>query len=145
VFHHILFATDGSPASRLAAEQCVRFAAEIKARLTLIHVVHPLLLFTYEPMVTEEIHAGYRRSRDEHARKALVPVEEMARTAAVPCESLLVEGNETYESIIKTARDRECDLIAMASHGRKGIKAVLIGSQTQKVLTHSAVPVLVFR
>jgi nucleotide-binding universal stress UspA family protein len=145
MFQHILFATDGSPASRLAAEQCLRFAGQIGARVTAVHVVTPLNLFTYEPMATEELRAAYRRSRDDHARACLGPLGELARNGAVTLETQLIEADEPYEAIVTAARDHGCDLIAMASHGLKGLKGVLVGSQTQKVLTHSALPVLVFR
>jgi nucleotide-binding universal stress UspA family protein len=145
VFQHILFATDGSPASRLAAEQCLRFAGQVGARVTAIHAVMPLHLFTYEPMATEELRDAYRRSRDEHTRQCLAPLEEMARSNGVQLDSEVIEGDEPYEAIVGAARNHGCDLIAMASHGQKGLKGVLVGSQTQKVLTHSALPVLVFR
>jgi nucleotide-binding universal stress UspA family protein len=145
VFQHILFATDGSPASRLAAEQCMRFAGQIGARVTALHVVMPLHLFTYEPMATEELRATYRRSRDEHAQACMAPLEELARANGVQLQTEVIEADEPYEAIVRAAHDNGCDLVAMASHGIKGLKAVLIGSQTQKVLTHSALPVLVFR
>jgi nucleotide-binding universal stress UspA family protein len=145
VFQHILFATDGSPASTLAAGQCMGFAAQVGARVTAIHVVMPLSLFAYEPMATEELRASYRRYRDEHAVQCMVPLQELARTNGVGLDTEVIEADEPYEAIIRAARDHECDLVAMASHGIKGLKAVLIGSQTQKVLAHSALPVLVFR
>jgi nucleotide-binding universal stress UspA family protein len=145
VFQHILFATDGSPASKLAAEQCMRFAGQVGARVTAVHVVMPLHLFTYEPMATEELRAHYRRYRDDHARECMAPLDELARANGVRLESLVIEADAPYEAIIRASHDHACDLVAMASHGNKGLKAVLIGSQTQKVLTHSALPVLVFR
>lgn len=145
MFQHILFATDGSPASKVAAEQCMRFAGQIGARVTALHVVRPLNLFTYEPMATEELRAAYRRSRDEHAHNCLAPLGALAGANNVRLETAVIQADEPYEAIIETARDRGCDLVAMASHGLKGLKAVVLGSQTQKVLTHSALPVLVFR
>jgi nucleotide-binding universal stress UspA family protein len=145
VFQHILFATDGSPASQLAAEQCLRFAGQVGARVTAVHVVVPIHVFTYEPMATEELRAAYRRYRDDHARQSMAPLQELARTNGVQLQGEVIEADEPYEAIIRTAHDNACDLVAMASHGQKGLKGVLIGSQTQKVLTHSAVPVLVFR
>ncbi|MGZ5198567.1 MAG: universal stress protein [Telluria sp.] len=145
MFQHILFPTDGSPASKLAAEQCMRFAGQVGARVTAVHVVMPLHLFTYEPMATEELRATYRRYRDDHARDCLAPLEELARSNGVRLETHVIEADEPYAAIIQAAHDNACDLVAMASHGIKGLKAVLLGSQTQKVLTHSALPVLVFR
>jgi nucleotide-binding universal stress UspA family protein len=145
VFKHILFPTDGSSASLVAAEQCMRFAAQVGARVTAMHVVLPLHLFTYEPMAIEEARAVYRRNRDERGRATLAPVEQLARDAKVAFDSVLAEADEPYAAIMATAHERSCDLVAMASHGHKGIKGVLLGSQTQKLLTHSALPVLVFR
>lgn len=129
----------------LAAEACVRFAAQTGARMTVVHVVPPVHLFTYEYEVTEKTHEAYRHMRDQRAKEVLQPVEQLAWTAKVPCKTMLVDADEPYEAILSTAQDEGCDLVAMASHGRKGIRAVLLGSTTQKVLTHSAIPVLVFR
>lgn len=145
VFKHILLPTDGSAGSSVAAAECIRFAAQVGARITAVHVVPPLHLFTYEPEVTEHAHETYHRNRDARARECLAPIEQLAREAAVPCESLMVEADNPYEAILSTAHDRGCDLVAMSSHGRRGIGAMLLGSQTQRVLTHSAIPVLVFR
>jgi nucleotide-binding universal stress UspA family protein len=145
VFQHILLPTDGSEPSKAAVGPCIRFAAQVGARITAMHVVPPLHLFTYEPEVTEHAHETYHRNRDARARECLEPVEQLAREAKVPCDTLMVEGDDAYQAILKTAHERGCDLIAMASHGRRGISAVLLGSQTQKVLAHSAIPVLVFR
>jgi nucleotide-binding universal stress UspA family protein len=145
VFQHILFPTDGSALSRAAAEACICFASQVGARITFVHVVPPLHLFTYEPMVTEKAHEAYRRNREQSAREYLDPLEQAARDANVPCAAILAEADEPYEAILSTAHDQMCDLVMMASHGRTGIKAVLLGSQTQKVLTHSAIPVLVYK
>lgn len=145
VFQHILLPTDGSPASLLAAETCIRLAAQTGARLTVVHIMPPLHLFTYEYEVTEQAHDAYRRMRDQHGKQSLEPVERMALTAKVPCKAMLVEADAPYLAIIEAARDQGCDLIGMASHGLGGIRAVLLGSTTQKVLTHSSIPVLVFR
>lgn len=123
----------------------MRFAAQIGARVTAVHVVPPLHLFTYEPVVTEQVHETYRRNRDARAQEFLVPIAQMAQEASVACNIMLAEADEPYEAIIRTARDQMCDLIVMASHGRKGVRAMLIGSQTQRVLTHSTIPVLVCR
>lgn len=145
MFQHILFATDGSPASQVAADACMRFAAQVRARVTILHVISNVHLYSYEPGFTEHIDDALRQNREEQARKAIEPVEAIARNAQVTFDSVLVHADEPSEAIVATARDKGCDLIAMASHGRRGVRAVLLGSQTQKVLTHSALPVLVFR
>lgn len=145
MYQHILFATDGSPASQVAADACMRFAAQVGARVTILHVITNVHLYSYEPGFAEPDHDKLRHDREEQARKSIEPVEAIARNAQVTFDSLLLHADEPSAAIVATARDKGCDLIAMASHGRRGIKAVLLGSQTQKVLTHSALPVLVFR
>jgi nucleotide-binding universal stress UspA family protein len=145
VFKHILFPTDGSPASQVAAEACMRFAAQVGARVTILHVLPNVHLFTYEPLIVEQANETWRHNREQHARACIAPVEDIARKANVKFASMLVPADEPCEAIIATAHEKGADLIAMASHGRRGIRAVLLGSQTQKVLTHSALPVLVFR
>lgn len=145
MYQHILLPTDGSEGSRAAAAASIRFAAQVGARLTALHVAPPLHLFTYEPEVTEHAHQTYHKNRDARAKACLEPIEQMARDAGVACDALMVEADDPYEAIIATAHERQCDLVAMASHGRTGLRGVLLGSQTQKVLTHSAIPVLVYR
>lgn len=145
MFQHILFPTDGSPASQVAADVCMRFAAQVGARVTILHVLQSVPLVAYEPTIVEQANETLRRNREQHARQCIAPVEELARKAQVTFDTVLMQAGEPCAAIISTAHDKGCDLIAMASHGRKGIKAVLLGSQTQKVLTHSALPVLVFR
>jgi nucleotide-binding universal stress UspA family protein len=145
VFQHILFPTDGSPASQVAADACVRFAAQVGARLTILHVEPAEHMVSAEPGYVEQAGEAWHRQRAEQARRCLGPVEALAAAAKVPFNSIVSTAHEPYVAIIDTAHSQGCDLVAMASHGRRGIKAVLIGSQTQKVLTHSALPVLVFR
>jgi nucleotide-binding universal stress UspA family protein len=80
-----------------------------------------------------------------HADRFLAVIVRAAKTADVPCETVLQTTDYPYEAIIAAAKEKGCDLIMMASHGRRGVEAFLLGSETQKVLTHSNVPVLVFR
>jgi nucleotide-binding universal stress UspA family protein len=145
VFKHILLPTDGSPAAESAVHACIRFARQTGASITAIHVMPVLHMFTYEPGVTESVHEQVRKERELHSKKYLELVDQRAAAAGVPCTSILMTSDYPYEAIIEAARSSHCDLIAMASHGRKGIKGLLLGSETQKVLTHSAIPVLVFR
>jgi nucleotide-binding universal stress UspA family protein len=145
VFQHILLPVDGSPASRNAVERCIAFAAELAARVTALHVVEPLHLFTYEFEVTEHVHAEYRRKLDAHKHEILLPVQQLAHDANVACDTLVVQADAPWMAIIDTARDQSCDLIVMGAHGKSGVRALLLGSQTQNVLTHSLIPVLVFR
>ena len=144
MFKHILLPTDGSPAAELAIDDCLRFARQTGASITAVHVMPLLHLFTYEPGVTESVHEQVRKDRELHSHKYLEHVAQRAAAIGVPCTTMLVTSDYPYEGIIEAARSRDCDLIAMASHGRKGIKGLLLGSETHKVLTHSAIPVLVF-
>jgi nucleotide-binding universal stress UspA family protein len=143
VFQHILLPTDGSAASQSAAAACIRFAASVGARVTALHVVAPLHLFTYEPQVTEQAHAAYRRKRDARAQQCLAPVSQLAAEAKVPCNTILAEADDASEAIVRTAHEQMCDVIAMAKHGRRGVRGLLLGSVTHKVLTHGALPVLI--
>jgi nucleotide-binding universal stress UspA family protein len=145
VYEHILLPVDGSPASKAAAEGGIALAAHVGARVTVLHAIAPLHLFTYEFEVTEQVHEEWRRKRDAEAAEFVAPVEKLAREAKVPCNVVLAQADEPYEAILNTAHEQLCDLIVMGSHGRKGVQGMLLGSQTQKVLTHSAIPVLVFR
>jgi nucleotide-binding universal stress UspA family protein len=145
VFKHILLPTDGTAAAHPALDACLRFAREIGARVTALHVAPALHIFTYEPGVTESVRQTVIKDRELHAKKYLDDVEQRAAAAGVACQTMLVTSDFPYEAIIEAARSRECDLIAMASHGRGGIKGLLLGGETQKVLTHSAIPVLVWR
>jgi nucleotide-binding universal stress UspA family protein len=145
VFKHILLPTDGSLLAQAATDKAIEFARQTGARLTAVHVMPELHLFTYEPGVTESVHDQIRKDRELHSQQVLGDVAERALAAGVPCETLLLTSDYVDEAIIAAARSQQCDLIAMASHGRKGITGLLLGSVTQKVLTHSAIPVLVFR
>lgn len=145
MFKHILVPTDGSPAAGPAIDATLRFAKQTGARVTALHVMPELHMFTYEPGVTESVHDQVRKDRELHSKKFLSQVEQQAAAAGVPCTAVLVTSDFPFEAIIATARSANCDLIAMASHGRKGITGMLLGSETQKVLTHSTIPVLVFR
>ena len=145
MFQHILLPSDGSASCLAAAAACIRFAAQVGARVTAVHVEQPLHMFTYEPQVTEHAHEEYRRVRAQHSRNCLEPIEELARAANVDCTTLVIDADEPWEGILKAAHDRHCDLVMMASHGHRGVGALLLASQTHKLLTHSAIPVLVYR
>jgi nucleotide-binding universal stress UspA family protein len=145
VFQHILLPTDGSVASLGAARACIQFAAQVGARVTAVHVVPPLSLLTYEPIVTDKALKAYARNREERVRECLDPIAQLGRDASVPVTTVLLEGFEPYQAILAAARDHGCDLVMMSSHGRKGVRAYFLGSETQKLLTHSAIPVMVYR
>ena len=145
MFQHILFPTDGQAPSRTALGQCVAFAKACGARLTAVHVVRPFHVLTTDAEMLRDTPETYAAHRQARARACLEQVAESAREQGVVYETLIVEHEDPYQAIIEAARIHHCDLIAMASHGRRGMRGMLLGSETQKVLTHSTLPVLVYR
>jgi nucleotide-binding universal stress UspA family protein len=139
VFKHLLVPTDRSPLSEEAIHMAVGLAKQFEAKITGIHVIPEFHLLTYD---TE---AQYSQHAKHHAEQYLAFIERVAMDAAVLCDSTSVVSDHPYDAVINTAQDRHCDLIAMASHGRRGMRALLLGSETQKVLMHSQIPVLVVR
>lgn len=145
MYKRILLPTDGSEASRRAIQSGIAFARSIGAELVALTVTPPFHTFTFDSDMIEQTPKEYAQASEASARRLLDEVLAAARDAGVSCTAEQRASDEPYEAIIATARERKCDLIAMASHGRRGIKAVLLGSVTQKVLVHSAIPVLVYR
>lgn len=145
MFKHILLPTDGSASSDRAIQAGVRLARDMGATVTGIHVVPPFHIFTYRPDMLEDTEDRYEKDSEAKARKILLTIEQQAAQCNVPCETVVVRSDDVYQAIIQMAADRQCDLIAMASHGRRGVRGLLLGSDTQKVLTHSQIPVLVYR
>lgn len=145
MYHHICIPTDGSPLSDYAVEQALLLAHALRARVTAVRVTEPLHVFAVSPEQLVVSGKEYQSTIHLAARDQLRAVVTRAHELAVPCETIVVEDEAPYEAIIAVAEQRGCDLIAMASHGRRGIKALVLGSETLKVLTHSTLPVLVYR
>lgn len=145
MFKHILLPTDGSELSKKAIEQGVRLAQSVGAKVTGIYVMEPYHFFSYKPDQLEDDEEDYTRHMQKHAGEYLSVILEAAHAAGVPCEVTAASNDHPYEEIIKTAEVRGCDLIMLASHGRKGMQAMLLGGETNKVLTHTKIPVLVYR
>lgn len=145
MFKHILIPTDGSEASRSAIQNCIAFAKEIGAKVTGLHVIPEFHIFTYQPEMLEDIRQQFAKDAVTQAKKYLNEIEVAAKEAGVNYDIIYMVSDQPYEVIIKIAEDKKCDLITMASHGRKGLKGFLLGSEAQKVLTHSQIPVLIFR
>lgn len=145
MFKHLLVPTDGSELSEAAVHMAVNLAKEFQAKITGIHVIPEFHLLTYNA----EMLADTRTEHEQHARtqaeRYLTFIAHAADGAGVPCETTWLVSDHPYEGIIKVAQERQCDLIVMASHGRRGVEGLLIGSETQKVLTHIRIPVLVYR
>lgn len=149
MYKHILLPVDGSALSRKAERECIAFAKSIGAKVTAIHVVSRFHLHitpwaTPKEMLTT-IEKQHEEEAQEIARTMLSALETRAKAEGVKCDSVIVVGDSPYEEIIDNAEKRKCDLIMMASHGRSGVDAVLLGSETVKVLTHAKIPVLVVR
>ena len=147
MFKHILVPTDGSALSLRAATNAVQFAKINGARITAFYAApeyHPNISGDYMPANFVPL-AGFKKQIQETADKYLGQVKKLAAVGKVPCAGAYVSNDSPYQAIIKAAKANKCDLIFMASHGRSGITGLLIGSETNKVLTHCKLPVLVYR
>jgi nucleotide-binding universal stress UspA family protein len=145
MFTHILLPTDGSPLSEAAIRQGIQFAKGINAKITGFYVMPEFHVFTYRTEMLEDTKEEFAKDCETHARQYLGVIEKVAKEAGVACDTTFATDDHPYEAIIKAAEKQGCDLIMMASHGRRGVQGILIGSETQKVLTHSKIPVLVYR
>ena len=145
MFKHILIPTDGSDLSKIAIENGVRFAKELNAKITGLTVTVPFHYFAIDAKQVGGSADDYIGHADDQAVRNLNVLKDAADKAGVPCELMHRIGEHPYEEIVKAAQEQNCDVIFQASHGRRGISALLIGSETNKVLTHSKIPVLVFR
>lgn len=145
MFKHILFPTDGAATSKHVIKECIAFAKEAGAVITALHVMPRYSPFAYQVELEGESMRQFQRECLMAAEEFLEEITVEARAAHVPCNPLHVTSDYPYDAIIRTAEEQKCDLIIMASHGRKGVKGMILGSETQKVLTHSKLPVLVFR
>ncbi len=145
MYHHLCLPTDGSPLSDHAIDQALVLAHQLRARVTALSVTAPYHVFAVTPEQMAAVRDDYEREARDAARRHLRTVESRAHALDVPCESVVIEDEHPHEAIIAIANERGCDLIAMASHGRRGLKGLVLGSQTVKVLTRSTIPVLVYR
>ena len=145
MFKHLLVPTDGSALSGEAIRMAIGLAKTFEAKILGIHAIPEFHLLTYDTEMLTGTRTEYARHARNHAERYLAVIEQAAADAGVFCETTWVVNDHPYEAIINTAKERDCDLIVMASHGRRGVEGLLIGSETQKVLTHSRIPVLVCR
>jgi nucleotide-binding universal stress UspA family protein len=146
MYQHILLPTDGSELSQRAVNLGVAFAREIGAKVTGLHAArHFYHLVDHYGEISAETLATYDENAKEQAKGIIKFAEDTAKSAKVPFEGLTVMSESPYEAIIDTAEKQGCDLIFMASHGRRGLQGLLLGSETLKVLTHCKIPVLVCR
>jgi nucleotide-binding universal stress UspA family protein len=146
MYRHILIPTDGSELAEHGVTNGLSLAKSVGARVAVIVVEEPFnwlsVSETQAQRALEEL-AKHADQIKKHAASVLDRVANAAKQAGVPCETIQVEDAQPYQAIIATAADKGCDLIVMASHGRSGLSAVVLGSVTNKVLTHTKTPVLV--
>lgn len=149
MFRTILVPTDGSPLSAKAVTAAIRLAKLVGARIIAFHAAEPYplqLAYAAEGSGVPELQPeSFAERGREYAQRALDAVTDAAAAENVPCSTGFAVGHSVSEAIVKMAQQEQCDLIVMASHGRRGLKGLLLGSETQKVLTHSLIPVLVYR
>jgi len=144
MFTSILIPTDGSEKAVIAASKAVEFAKEQGAKLTAVVVIDPFPYIGLGEASAFGLQA-YLSEAQAMATQSLDGVRAMAEAAGVPFMAETIERSAVFEGILDAATEQGCDLIVMGSHGRNGVKALILGSETQKVLTHSRIPVLVIK
>ncbi|MCL2075391.1 MAG: universal stress protein [Betaproteobacteria bacterium] len=147
MFKHILVPTDGSQLSEEMVKKVVEFAREIGASITAFFAKdeYPMTYFGEGALVDPTTPTKFAEMTEQQSVAVLDYVKSECAKAGVPCEAISKTSDVPYEAIVATAEECGCDLIFMASHGRRGISGLLLGSQTNKVLSHSKIPVLVYR
>lgn len=147
MFKHILVPTDGSGLSTDTVKRAVSFACETKAKVTFFFAKpnYPVAFYGEGALIDPTTPEKFAEMADKQAAEVLVGCEKIAAEAGVACDTYTLTSDIPYEAIIDAANQTGCDLIFMASHGRRGFSGLLLGSETQKVLTHSKIPVLVYR
>ena len=146
MYRHVLIATDGSSLAEKAVSHGLSLAKSVGAKVTALIVEAPFNVYDVPESRIRQMSEAFAQHAEQvrqHAAAVLDRVADAARATGVPCETVQVEHDHPYQAIITTAKDKGCDVIVMASHGRSGISAVLLGSVTNKVLTHTSIPVLV--
>lgn len=147
MFKKILVPTDGSDLSGNAVIKAVGFAKDTGASLIFVHVLPEYVpaAFAEFPAASQASFADFMQATEETAKNILGKAAAGAKAAGVSHETCTIRHGQPWKAIIDVCRERGADLIFMASHGRRGLSALVLGSETQKVLTHSSTPVLVFR
>jgi nucleotide-binding universal stress UspA family protein len=148
MYKHVMLPYDGSELSDRALTEGIAFAKHSGAKITLMFVVTPYHLpigGDHGSDMVKEIEHRHAVETEKHANEMLERGRQRASEAGVQCETIVRPGFHPHQEIIKTVGERKCDLILMASHGRRGLQGLLLGSETVKVLTHCSIPVLVVR
>ena len=144
MFRRILVPTDGSDITKKAVDVAIGLARAMGARLYTLSVKEPFpysAISEMQPTPPQEFYDAQERIANARVQQ----VREACAAAGMTCEAHTIEALHPWEAIIDHAKRQECDLIVMASHGRRGVSALLLGSETQKVLTHTTIPVLIVR
>ncbi|MBC7435541.1 MAG: universal stress protein [Bdellovibrionales bacterium] len=147
MYNRILVATDGSPLSKKAVSAAISLAALTGAELVALTVVprYPMSYFEGGMSISPQEVSRVEQAWSDNARQIVDAVTETAMKKGIKAKAVVTRSDLVAEAVIAAASKHKSDLIIMASHGRKGLKRVLLGSETQHVLTHSTVPVLVLR
>jgi nucleotide-binding universal stress UspA family protein len=145
MYSNILIPTDGSELAAKAVQHGIALAERIGAKATVLTVLPPFHTFTTDTQMIEDTPDQFKARTHKQAEKILGVAAAAAQAAGVVCDTVQVENEHPYKAIVDTAVSKGCDLIVMASHGRHGISAIVLGSETVKVLTHCKIPVLVHR
>ena len=147
MYKRILVATDGSPLSKKAVRSAIELASSLGADLVALYVVprYPVSYFEGGITISAQDVARTEKQWSDKGQAVVDAVQTTAQAAGVKTKAVVAQSDLVAESIMSAAKKHKCDLVVMASHGRKGIKRLLLGSETQHVLTHSTVPVLVLR
>ena len=145
MYTQMLIPTDGSELAGKAVRHGIALANRIGAEITVLTVLPPFHTFTTDVQMIEDTPARYKVRMQMHAERTLGAAAQAAQAAGVACATVQVEHEHPYRAIVDIAESKGCDLIVMASHGRHGVSALVLGSETVKVLTHCKIPVLVHR
>ena len=146
MFKHILISTDGSSLGNKAAKAGIELAGALGAKVTAYYALERLqLIFDEGYMMDRKTIDGLEESARAAGQKRVDAIGKMAKAARVPFTSVVSQASTPHEGIIEAAKKRKCDVIFMASHGRRGLSKLMVGSVTQKVLAHSKIPVVVYR
>jgi nucleotide-binding universal stress UspA family protein len=145
MYKRILIPSDGSDASQRAVLAGVEFARDAGAEVVGLTATPEFHVLSTDSAMLEDTPDEFAARSEAQARRILDGIESAARDAGVACRIEHAISDDPYDAIIQTAQRLGCDLIVMASHGRRGLKGILLGSETQKVLVNSTIPVLVHR
>lgn len=147
MFQHLLVPTDGSELSQATVEKAVKFASEVGARITFYYAQpdFPMPIYGEGALIDPTTPEQFAQSSAAEAKSILEKANAAAQALGVTATTETVVSEVPYEGIIEAAERHACDLIFMASHGRKGLAGLLLGSEAQKVLSHSKIPVLIYR